>query len=292
MRTKNTHSPLPGRPPAGPLEHELAPLMTELFAGAWQPPADEPAAAAATRIRLLERLAVSRAAEAPMFTARRRAVRRDVLADGVAAQTLYTASAGHALRPGEPLRARLIELAAGTRLRPEMLGTQAELRPRHREWLVLSGNVRSGDDILVQRDYHVTPAGHGTPDWACGTDGALLFLRESEAAAAPADLPFTLRDADAGWSPFAAGIRRRVLWQRDGQAALLYSAQPGAQVPNHTHGHDEECLMVQGELFLDDVLLQLGDYQLAPAGTGHRITETDTGVVIYAHGDLDLKFVA
>jgi len=152
MRTKNTHSPLPGRPPAGPLEHELAPLMTELFAGAWQPPADEPAAAAATRIRLLERLGVSRAAEAPMFTARRRAVRRDVLADGVAAQTLYTASAGHALRPGEPLRARLIELAAGTRLRPEMLGTQAELRPRHREWLVLSGNVQSGDDILVQRD--------------------------------------------------------------------------------------------------------------------------------------------
>ena len=32
---------------------------------------------------------------------------------------------------------------------------------------------------------------------------------------------------------------------------------------------------------LDDVLLQAGDYQLAPAGTGHTITETDTGVVIY-----------
>ncbi|GAB3765704.1 hypothetical protein GCM10028796_23510 [Ramlibacter monticola] len=72
---------------------------------------------------------------------------------------------------------------------------------------------------------------------------------------------------------------------------MLYYARPGASVPMHTHGHDEECLMVQGELFLDDMLLQEGDYQLAPAGTGHRITETDTGVVIYAHGDLDLKFV-
>ena len=71
---------------------------------------------------------------------------------------------------------------------------------------------------------------------------------------------------------------------------MLYLAQPGAQVPRHTHGHDEECLMVQGELFLDDLLLQPGDYQLAPAGTGHFITETDTGVVIYAHGDLDLQF--
>ncbi|MBL0392596.1 cupin domain-containing protein [Ramlibacter monticola] len=83
----------------------------------------------------------------------------------------------------------------------------------------------------------------------------------------------------------------RVLWQHGGQAAMLYYARPGASVPMHTHGHDEECLMVQGELFLDDMLLQEGDYQLAPAGTGHRITETDTGVVIYAHGDLDLKFV-
>ena len=38
-------------------------------------------------------------------------------------------------------------------------------------------------------------------------------------------------------------------------------------------------------------VLQAGDYQLAPAGSGHRITHTDTGVVIYAHGDLDLQFV-
>ena len=86
------------------------------------------------------------------------------------------------------------------------------------------------------------------------------------------------------------GIRRRVLWTAGGEAALLYRADPGARVPGHAHGHDEECLMVQGELFLDDVLLQPGDYQLAPAGTGHRVTETDTGVIIYAHGDLDLQF--
>ena len=71
---------------------------------------------------------------------------------------------------------------------------------------------------------------------------------------------------------------------------MLYRADPGANVPHHNHGHDEECLMVQGELFLDDVLLQQGDYQLAPAGTGHHTTETDTGVVLYAHGDLDLQF--
>jgi quercetin dioxygenase-like cupin family protein len=100
-----------------------------------------------------------------------------------------------------------------------------------------------------------------------------------------------VRDAEAGWPEFAPGIRRRVLWQHGTQAALLYHADAGARVPQHRHGHDEECLMLQGELFLDDLLLQPGDYQLAPAGSGHRVTETDTGVVIYAHGDLDLQFV-
>ena len=101
-----------------------------------------------------------------------------------------------------------------------------------------------------------------------------------------------MHDRQAGWPDFAPGIQRRVLWQHQGQAALLYFAQPGASVPVHSHGHDEECLMVQGELFLDDMLLQAGDYQLAPAGSGHRVTATDTGVVIYAHGDLDLKFIS
>jgi quercetin dioxygenase-like cupin family protein len=130
----------------------------------------------------------------------------------------------------------------------------------------------------------VLPAG-STPQLA-SRDGAHVFVREAEG---PVERTL-VRDAEAGWPEFAPGIRRRVLWTDAGQAALLYRADPGAAVPGHGHGHDEECLMVQGELFLDDVLLQQGDYQLAPAGTGHRITETDTGVIIYAHGDLDLQF--
>ena len=116
-------------------------------------------------------------------------------------------------------------------------------------------------------------------------------MREALLPAAAGMAPSTVHDGLAGWPDYAPGIQRRVLWQHAGQAAMLYFAQPGATVPLHTHGHDEECLMVQGELFLDDTLLQEGDYQLAPAGTGHGITETDIGVVIYAHGDLDLKFV-
>lgn len=238
------------------------------------------------RSRLMARVAASQAAEAGMVTTRRGRAPCEALAAGVSAQTLYE---GAGQRRGEPLRVRLLELDGGARLDAAVLGAEAELQGRHREWLVLSGSVTSAHGALGPRDYHVTPAGTPTPTWQAH-EATLLFLRESAALSSSGDTPLTVRDAEAGWPDFAPGIQRRVLWQHGGQAALLYCAAPGAAVPQHSHGHDEECLMVQGELFLDDVLLQAGDYQLAPAGSGHRITQTDTGVVIYAHGDLDLQF--
>jgi quercetin dioxygenase-like cupin family protein len=277
--------PMHVEPAPDPIDRELEPLLGEPFASAWA--AGEPdrrAESGALRGRLLERLSASRAASNAMFTSRRRHLATVELAPGVLASTLYTAAPDRALRPGEPLHVRVIELHADAK----WSGPAAE---HHREWLVLRGSVSVGECILSLRDYHVAPAGTAAQP-VRSDEGALLFLRESVLPPGSAEASFTVRDEDSGWPDFAPGIQRRVLWQHDGQAAMLYYAQPGASVPVHTHGYDEECLMVQGELFLDDVLLQEGDYQLAPAGTGHRITETDTGVVIYAHGDFDLKFVA
>jgi quercetin dioxygenase-like cupin family protein len=283
--------PLPVRAPLDVVDHQLEPLLAEPFAKVWASSLPGGLATGSLRERLMGRLAASREAEAAMTTTRRSRAARKALAPGVAGQTLYSATSGRPLRPGEPLRARLIELAPGTTLTSTVLGDDDAFSGCHAEWLVLAGRIELGGQVLSQRDYHVSPAGQRWPTLQ-SLDGALLFLRESDLPAQAGDLAHTVFDAQAEWLDFAPGIRRRVLWQRDGQAALLYHAQPGAQVPQHTHGHDEECLMVQGELFLDDLLLQPGDYQLAPAGTGHRVTETDTGVVIYAHGDLELQFIA
>ena len=307
MSSDTPNPPLAVQLPPDPLASPLAPLLSPPFADAW---AQTPPTASASSVRrsLMQRAAASRAAEAGLHTVRGQRLAASALADGISTRLLYQADAGRRLRPGEPLRVRLVDLQPGAVLRPELLGPTSELSDRHCEWLVMLGQVQpvlpgdvssdvSGDasgegPTLSIRDYHVTPAGHAAPAWRNGGDApARLFLRESTLPAAAGDAPHSVRDADAGWPDFAPGIQRRVLWQRDGQAALLYFTQPGAQVPRHAHGHDEECLMLQGELLLDDLLLRDGDYQLAPAGTGHAITETDTGVVIYAHGDLDLAFI-
>jgi quercetin dioxygenase-like cupin family protein len=289
MSTNQRNTPLPIRPAPDPVDHEFDTLLSEPFAKVWAQPEGQLAGTQPLRDRLLGRVAASHAAQAVMHTAYRRRLKPELLGSGVTSQTLYLSQEGQRLRPGEPLRARLIELAAGVRLTPDLLGPEAQLQSRHREWLVMSGHVELGGEALDQRDYHVTPTGHATPT-LFSAEGALVFLRESEQPAAATDAPVTVRDAEAGWPDFAPGVQRRVLWQHGGQAAMLYYAQAGASVPPHGHGHDEECLMLQGDFFLDDLLLQAGDYQLAPAGTVHQVTETDTGVVIYAHGDLDLQF--
>ncbi len=288
-RTSNT--PLPISPPPELAAPELAPLLSEPFASAYAQAAPGADRLATLRGRLGERVAASLAAEAPLVTRRRGPGAAKPLAPGVQVLNLYQAESGAALRPGEPLRVRLLEMAPGATLPAALLDPEALLQPRHREWLLVAGQAQADGEALSLRDYLVTPAGWATPAWQAGPEGAMLFLRESALAAAPGDRAHAVLDAEAGWPDFAPGVQRRVLWQRDGQAALLYLAQAGATVPYHQHGHDEECLMVQGELFLDDLLLQAGDWQLAPAGTGHHATFTDTGAVIYAHGDLDLRFV-
>lgn len=273
------------RLPSSALDDDIAQRFDAALAAT--PPGQTPQQpSVASRHRLGERLAASREAEAAMATTRlRRTVAREI-APGVTERLLYAAADGRALRPGEPLRARLIDLAPGSRWTCD-----AALVQRHLEWLVLAGEACVDDQRLGPRDYHVRPRGCAAPIWSTHA-GARLFLRESDTPARAGDAPLTVRDAEAGWPDYAPGIQRRVLWQRDGMAALLYRGAAGIEVPHHTHGHDEECLMVEGELFLDDQLLQAGDYQLAQAGSGHRITHTDVGAVIYAHGDLDLRFVA
>lgn len=235
------------------------------------------------RRRLLQRVAASARAAQAFTTVRERDAVSEAFAPGVAVRSLYRAAASGPRRAGEAEWVRLIDLAPGA---------QAELprapRSRRREWLVLQGDVELAGLALGRLDYHAALADAAAPPdtLRAGADGARLYLRESDL---PLDAARTDRERPAAWRDFGPGLRRRVLWTDGVQAALLFDAAPGAGVPGHGHGHDEECLMLAGEVFLDDTLLCTGDWQLAPAGQAHHQgVQTDVGGLIYAHGDLHL----
>jgi hypothetical protein len=287
----------PGRPEGEyrSTRHEGAPVTTlldqdirRLLDGLKSTGLPAPAVRHQVRQRLHQRVHEAAAASRAFVTLRRHQVPCLQLGAGVSLRTLYRGGTTQ-LRAGEAHRVRLVELAPGATWAPgdEAGAAGVPVVPvQQHEWLVMRGALSINGQLLRERDFHLDAAGANTQLQACA-NGALVYFRESRTGQPP-PLAHTQRDAAALWHDLAPGIKRRVMWSAQGQAAMLYRALPGATVPHHGHGHDEECLVLEGELFLDDVLLRAEEFQLAPAGTLHGGVYTDVGALLYARGDLEL----
>jgi hypothetical protein len=231
------------------------------------------------RSRLLGRVADSAARHQGLVTVRTRHLQAQPLAEGVIVRWVYQTDATRARRAGEPLRLALIELQPGARLE-QGLG----LAQRHSEWLVMSGSITLDGIALDALDHHGHAAAAREPVIA-SAKGAMLYVRDNGDEPSPAG---TSRERQAQWENFAPGIRRRLLWQAGNACAYLARAQPGAAVPAHGHRNDEECLMVEGELFTGDILIREHEFQLAPAGLTHGLVQAATAAVVYLRGDAEL----
>jgi anti-sigma factor ChrR (cupin superfamily) len=89
------------------------------------------------------------------------------------------------------------------------------------------------------------------------------------------------------WRESSAGVDVLPLRGDSDVVSMLVRFAAGASVPDHAHALDEDCLVLQGEMFLGDILLRTGDYQLAPAGGSHFGETSDVGVLFFFHGALD-----
>jgi mannose-6-phosphate isomerase-like protein (cupin superfamily) len=234
------------------------------------------------RERVLGRVADSAARHQGMLTVRHRHARVQSLTEGVQVRWLYEAEPGRARRRGEPQRLALVELQPGARI-DAGLG----LAQRHSEWLVVRGSVTLDGVALDTLDHHGHAATACEPLLA-SAGGATLYLRDNSDEPSPAG---TSRERHAQWEPFAPGIRRRLLWQAGDACAYLARAQVGAAVPAHAHRNDEECLMLEGELFLGDILVREGEFQLAPAGLHHGLVQAASDCLVYIRGDAELQLL-
>jgi quercetin dioxygenase-like cupin family protein len=183
-------------------------------------------------------------------------------------------------RRGQAKRLRVVDLAAGAHCRlPVLTGLVWEC-------LVLAGDVVLDGQLMGCLDYHREPAtAADLPVWSAS--GARLLLRESRPAAA--DTRRASQPAQrSSWEQLAGGINRRQLAAMGDKRISLQRLAPGSGLPPHHHTQDEECLLLEGEMHVEDRLLRAGDYQLAPAGTWHRRVVSESGVLLYRHGDAEL----
>lgn len=100
----------------------------------------------------------------------------------------------------------------------------------------------------------------------------------------PADQELHIqRDGPEVWRPTPfPGIAVRVLSDDRGlkRTTICVRMQPGSSYPPHPHEAMEECLVLEGELLVGDVLLRAGDYQRAEPGSRHAEQTTKTGALL------------
>lgn len=87
------------------------------------------------------------------------------------------------------------------------------------------------------------------------------------------------------WRLCLPGVWRRVLHQQDGLRSYLLRLEPGAELPGHRHPADEECVVLEGELWVGrDLRLGAGSWHLARAGALHARIRSPLGALIYLRG--------
>ncbi len=165
------------------------------------------------------------------------------------------------------------------------------------EGVVLSGSLQVDDLELSQYDYHVSPAGshHGHIK---SKQGGTAFLRGSSVGQPMAmvkevlggflpksdQLSHSIKAGAEDWTEIQKGVFKKDLWVEGGTVSRFFRLEPNTQIDNHAHSLAEECMMLSGEIFFGDILMQSGDYQLAAKGSAHLNIYTDTGAFLYVRG--------
>jgi anti-sigma factor ChrR (cupin superfamily) len=133
------------------------------------------------------------------------------------------------------------------------------------------------------------------------------LLRRIEAASAPSPLRGSFqggaeapdgvvinRATDAVWKDSdIEGIRIRMLHidPARNQFTAVVRMEAGRSYPRHLHNGPEECLVLEGELAVGDILMRAGDYQRMPAGSCHGVQRTEGGCLLLIISSLTDEFI-
>ncbi|WP_088252926.1 cupin domain-containing protein [Fimbriiglobus ruber] len=119
--------------------------------------------------------------------------------------------------------------------------------------------------------------------------GAILArLSPPESSDESPGITFRFFDALAFQPTRYPGMSIRVLHvdQPRNQFTCLIRLEPGAVYPGHPHDGPEECVVLEGEVFVGAVLMRRGDYQRADVGSEHREQRTERGATLFVTAPL------
>jgi anti-sigma factor ChrR (cupin superfamily) len=87
---------------------------------------------------------------------------------------------------------------------------------------------------------------------------------------------------DEGWKPLGKRAQVKVLHDDGTTFSWLLKLLPGGRLPVHDHADGaEECVVMEGQLRLNGVEFQAGDFQIAFPGSVHDEVASDEGCLVY-----------
>ena len=141
------------------------------------------------------------------------------------------------------------------------------------------GPVVLDADVLAWLDEALAPE---PADAAAQARVKQRLLRRIAAESTPRHL--TVRATDAGWQPFGAGLTMKVLHHEGETMSYLVRLLPGASLPAHRHPIDEECVVLEGEMHIGDLVVGAGGFHLGRSGVLHDRLTSPGGALIFLRG--------
>ena len=117
-----------------------------------------------------------------------------------------------------------------------------------------------------------------------------ILKRVAAEKATSARTHLTVHFSDDGWVDVMPLIKVKTIFESEDGKGVLFRFQPGARLPAHEHGTDEECVVLEGELRIGSEVVRAGDFHLARRGIPHAELTSSTGALFYIRTGASFKF--
>jgi quercetin dioxygenase-like cupin family protein len=103
----------------------------------------------------------------------------------------------------------------------------------------------------------------------------------------------TVRSEQIAWLAAWPNVWVKLLRQdpADNLQMVLFKIKPGGVVPAHVHTKEEECLVLDGEIFIGAHRVGAGDLHIAKPGAAHGDITTRTGATVLVRSEIPPRYL-
>ena len=103
----------------------------------------------------------------------------------------------------------------------------------------------------------------------------------------------TIRGDSVEWATAWPNVRVKLLRQDAGSnlQMVLFRIEPGGVVPGHVHSKEEECLVLEGEIFIGTHRVGAGDLHIALPGAEHDPITTKIGATVLVRSEIPPSYL-